>query len=77
MPNRKHDPAPPVSARRLKNTGGLLAQDASGQFTIKDPNGDAVLPLRGYGAFKDQYEVRAGMDITKPIAAQALRGLRG
>ena len=39
--------------------------------TITDPRSGATLPLKGYGAQKGTFEVRRGIDLTKPIAAQA------
>lgn len=39
--------------------------------SVVDPRTGAVLPLKGYGAQKDMFRVRPGIDLTKPIAAQA------
>jgi hypothetical protein len=56
---------------------------ASGQFTVVKRDGGASvvekrtgkeLPVKGYGVFKDRYEVRKGVDITKPIYEQTPKG---
>lgn len=45
------------------DTGATIRQNASGK----------TLPLKGYGALKGQFVVRKGMNLSKPIAAQAAR----
>lgn len=38
--------------------------------SIRDPKTGKALPLKGYGAQKDAFRIRRGIDLTKPIAAQ-------
>lgn len=40
-------------------------------LVIEDKHTGKVSTLRGYGALRDDYEVRKGIDLTKPIAPQA------
>jgi len=59
----------------------MARNGSSGQFTVSSGGGKRAtvrdnrtgqtLPLKGYGAFKGEYEVIKGIDLTKPIAAQA------
>jgi hypothetical protein len=46
-----------------------MSRNAAGQATITSANGRTYL-LKGYGALKGQFEVRKGLDLTKPIAEQ-------
>jgi len=41
--------------------------------TIRNKETGEVLTLHGYGASKGKFEVRKGIDLTKPIAAQVLK----
>ena len=55
----------PHTTRTFKNDSALLVRDAkSGR----------VLPLKGYGSLKGEFAIKPGVDLTKPIAAQTLRG---
>ena len=40
---------------------------------IRDERSGRELPLRGYGSMKGKYVVKPGLDVSKPIAAQAER----
>jgi hypothetical protein len=42
----------------------------------RDPKTGRMIPA-GYGALKDQYVVRKGVDVTKPIFEQVCRTSRG
>ena len=39
--------------------------------TIRDERSGRELPLKGYGALKGRFAVKPGVDLSKPIAAQA------
>ena len=39
-------------------------------LVIEDKHTGKVTTLRGYGALRDDYVVRKGIDLTKPIASQ-------
>lgn len=41
--------------------------------TIRNKKTGEVLVLHGYGASKGEFEIRKGIDLTKPIAAQVLK----
>ncbi len=41
--------------------------------TIRDERSGRELPLKGYGALKGQFAVKPGVDLAKPIAAQAMQ----
>jgi hypothetical protein len=40
---------------------------------VRDPETGRTLPLYGYGALKGQFEIRPGIDLTKPIYEQVLK----
>jgi hypothetical protein len=42
-----------------------------GETLVADKKTGKTLKLKGYGALKGEYVVKAGMDLTKPIYAQA------
>ena len=44
-----------------------------GTATIRSEDTGAVRTLKGYGSLKGEYVVRKGIDITRPIAAQAAK----
>lgn len=60
---------------RNQSTGRFtVISNGDGSATICDTQSGKCLPLEGYGALKDEFEVREGLDLTKPIAAQVLTG---
>ncbi len=61
--------------RRAKRAPGGKFKITSdlGFPAIKDKESGKTLPLKGYGALKDEYSVKEGIDLSKPIFAQALR----
>jgi hypothetical protein len=40
---------------------------------VRDPKTGRVVEVHGYGALRGQFEVRPGIDLTKPIYEQVLR----
>ena len=44
-----------------------------GETVIHDRQTGKRLVLKGYGALKDEYVVRKGIDLAKPIAAQVAK----
>lgn len=49
-----------------------IASEGDGKrATIRDSQSGIILPLKGYGALKGEYAVKSGIDLSKPIAAQA------
>jgi hypothetical protein len=54
-----------VSTKRA--AGGAV----NGAVTIRDDRSGRELPLRGYGAMKDKFVIKPGVDVSKPISAQA------
>lgn len=45
-----------------------------GCATVTDKVTGRVLPLKGYGALKGQFQLRKGIDLSQPIAAQVMKG---
>lgn len=43
--------------------------------TITNKETGKTLSLKGYGAMKGEFQIREGVDLTKPIAAQASKKL--
>lgn len=43
--------------------------------TIQEGRSGAVLDLKGYGALKGEFTVRRGINLSKPIAAQAAKAI--
>lgn len=41
--------------------------------TVRDPVTGRVVEVHGYGSLRGQFEIRPGIDLTKPIYEQALR----
>lgn len=41
---------------------------------VRDVKSGRVLPLKGYGSLKGAFALKPGVDLTKPVAAQTLRG---
>ena len=44
--------------------------------TVRDPKTGQVVTVRGVGALKGQLHLKKGVDLTKPIASQALKGVK-
>jgi len=49
----------------------VRSEPGKGIVVIVDKKTGRILTLKGYGALKDEYVVRKGFDLVKPIAAQA------
>lgn len=47
---------------------------SGGSSLVRDAKSGRILPLKGYGSLKGEFKVKPGVDLTKPIAAQTLRG---
>ncbi len=60
---------------RNQSTGRftLAADDTGSGMTITDAQTGKRLPLKGYGALKGEFEIRKGLDLCQPIAAQVMR----
>ncbi len=63
---------------RNKSTGQftLSADDKGSAATIRESKSGRALPLKGYGALKGEFKVREGINLSKPIAAQAAKPKR-
>jgi hypothetical protein len=61
---------------RDSRTGQFTVVKEHGGMTVIEKTTGKRLPLKGYGALKGQYEVRKGVDVTKPIYEQS-RGKGG
>jgi len=48
-------------------------EPGSDALVIEDKQTGKVTTLKGYGALRDDYVVRKGIDLTKPIASQAAK----
>ncbi|MEQ1936161.1 MAG: hypothetical protein ABL962_20080 [Fimbriimonadaceae bacterium] len=48
----------------------IRSESGSKRSVIRDKKTGKTLPLKGYGALKDEFVVRKGLNITKPIAEQ-------
>lgn len=59
---------------RNQSTGRFTvsANGKSEPAIISDAKTGKRLPLKGYGALKGEFEVRKGLDLCQPIAAQVL-----
>lgn len=60
-----------VSRNRSAGRFSIAANGNGSLPTIRDSESGAVLALKGYGAMSGEYVVREGIDLSKPIAAQA------
>ncbi|RZF65780.1 hypothetical protein EWE75_03735 [Sphingomonas populi] len=60
-----------VSRNRSTGRFSIAANGKDSPSTIRDSQSGTVLALRGYGAMSGEYVVRDGIDLSKPIAAQA------
>lgn len=58
---------------RDSSTGkfAVRSEPKSGLVVIQDKRTGKTLALRGYGALKGEYVVKKGINLSKPIAAQA------
>jgi hypothetical protein len=63
---------------RNKSTGQFTvsANGKGSPATIRDSQSGRALPLKGYGALKGEFTIRKGMNLSKPIAAQAAKPKR-
>jgi hypothetical protein len=46
------------------------------ETTVRDSKSGRTLTLRGAGALKGQLTLKKSVDLTKPIASQAMKGAR-
>lgn len=46
------------------------------ETTVRDSKSGRTLTLRGAGALKGQLTLKESVDLTKPIAAQAMKGVK-
>jgi hypothetical protein len=61
--------------KRRSSTGKFIVSSSAGDgtVTIRRKGTGTVLKLKGYGALKGEYVVKKGIDLSKPIAAQAAK----
>lgn len=52
------------------------AQSSTTITTVRDSKSGRFVTVRGVGALKGHLSIRKGVDLTKPIAAQAGKGLK-
>lgn len=50
------------------------AQPTSTSITVRDPKTGRFLTVRGVGALKGHLALQKGIDLTKPIASQMMKG---
>ncbi|HYI40353.1 MAG TPA: hypothetical protein VE053_08550 [Allosphingosinicella sp.] len=51
-------------------------QATSSEKIVRDPKSGRYVVVRGAGSLKGQLTLREGLDLTKPIASQALKGAK-
>jgi hypothetical protein len=63
----------PMAKIARNSTSGQFTVSSSGgkRTTIRNAGTGQVLGLKGYGALKGEFAVKKGIDLSKPIAAQA------
>lgn len=59
-------------ARNQSSGRYSIVSNDDGSATISDASTGRQLPLKGYGGLKGEFEIRKGLDLCKPIAAQVL-----
>lgn len=62
-------------ARNQSSGRYTIVSSGNGSATISEASTGKQLPLKGYGALKGEFEIRKGVDLTRPIAAQVTREL--
>lgn len=63
------------SARTTKYIRGMAkAQPISTITTVRDPKTGRFLTVRGVGALKGHLALKKGVDLTKPIVSQVMKG---
>ncbi len=56
----------------------IVASDGEGKrTTIRDARSGKTLTLKGYGSMKGEFQVRKGLNLSQPIAAQAAKRKSG
>jgi len=60
---------------RNRSTGKFTVStgDDGGGATIRDQRTGKLLALKGYGSLKGKFEVKKGLNLSKPIAAQVVK----
>ena len=53
------------------------ARAAATEKVVRDSKSGRFVTVRGAGALKGHLTLRKGVDLTKPIASQALKGSKG
>lgn len=51
-------------------------QSVSTETTVRDPKSGRLVTVKGIGSLKGHLTLKKSIDLTKPIAAQALKGKR-
>lgn len=54
----------------------IKVQVSSTNTTVSDPKTGRILTVRGAGALKGRLTIKKGVDLTKPIASQAVKTYR-
>lgn len=52
------------------------AQISTTETTVCDTKSGRIVTVRGVGALKGHLTIQKGLDLTKPIASQALKGAK-
>lgn len=52
------------------------AQISTTETTVRDTKSGRIVTVRGVGALKGHLTIQKGLDLTKPIASQALKGAK-
>ena len=62
---------------KISSAGADLNSGEISPKLVRDPKTGQLVAVRGFGALKDSdLKIRKGVNLTKPIAAQALTGRR-
>lgn len=58
---------------------GFMAKThpANGEKVVRDSKSGRFVTVRGVGALKGHLTIKKSVDLTKPIASQAMKGSRG
>jgi hypothetical protein len=58
---------------RLRYIEGMAKAHPTSERVVRDSKSGRFVTVRGAGALKGHLTIKAGLDLTKPIASQALK----
>ena len=79
MLGRKANAVSPVAENAIRRYIGVMTKAGpkpsnGGSYQVKNAKTGQFVTVRGVGALKGHLTLKKGVDLTKPIASQALRG---